>query len=49
MEARHEIELEKYVKKVQIEARIMGELCTSHIPATGIQISKYPDTKYHRY
>src|SRR4030095_2806704 len=28
---RHEIELEKYVKKVQIEARIMGELCTSHI------------------
>src|SRR5882672_1980482 len=31
LEARHEIELEKYVKKVQIEARIMGELCTSHI------------------
>jgi len=23
--------LEKYIKKVQIEARIMGELCTSHI------------------
>ena len=31
LEARYEIELEKYVKKVQIEARIMGELCTSHI------------------
>jgi glutamine synthetase len=31
IEARHEIELEKYIKKVQIEARIMGELCTSHI------------------
>ena len=31
MEARHEIELEKYIKKVQIEARIMGELATSHI------------------
>ncbi len=31
LEARHEIELEKYVKRVQIEARIMGELCTSHI------------------
>ena len=31
LEARHEIELEKYIKKVQIEARIMGELCTSHI------------------
>src|ERR1044071_4462331 len=25
LEARHEIELEKYIKKVQIEARIMGE------------------------
>jgi glutamine synthetase len=31
LEARHEIELEKYVKRVQIEARIMGELATSHI------------------
>lgn len=31
LEARHEIELEAYIKKVQIEARIMGELCTSHI------------------
>jgi len=31
MEARHEIELEKYIKKVQIEARIMGEMATSHI------------------
>jgi glutamine synthetase len=31
LEARHEIELEKYIKRVQIEARIMGELCTSHI------------------
>ena len=31
IEARHEIELEKYIKKVQIESRIMGELCTSHI------------------
>lgn len=31
LEARHEIELEKYIKKVQIEARIMGELCTSQI------------------
>src|SRR5690606_30180480 len=31
LEARHEIELEKYIKKVQTEARIMGELATSHI------------------
>jgi len=31
LEARHEIELEKYIKRVQIEARIMGELATSHV------------------
>ncbi len=31
LEARHEIELEKYIKRVQIEARIMGEMATSHI------------------
>lgn len=31
LEARHEIELEKYIKKVQIESRIMGEMATSHI------------------
>jgi glutamine synthetase len=37
LEARHEIELEKYIKKVQIEARIMGELCTSHILPPSIQ------------
>jgi glutamine synthetase len=41
LEARHEIELEKYVKKVQIEARIMGELCTSHILPPAI---KYQNT-----
>lgn len=31
LEARHEIELEKYIKKVQIESRIIGELAHSHI------------------
>lgn len=41
LEARHEIELEKYIKKVQIEARIMGELCTSHILPASI---KYQNT-----
>jgi glutamine synthetase len=41
LEARHEIELEKYIKKVQIEARIMGELCTSHILPAAI---KYQNT-----
>ena len=31
IEARHEIELEKYIKKVQIEARVMGDLALNHI------------------
>ena len=31
LEARHEIELEKYIKKVQIEARVMGDLAINHI------------------
>ena len=31
LHARHEIELEKYIKKVQIEGRLMAELATSHI------------------
>ncbi len=31
LEARHEIMLEEYVKKVQIEARILGYLATNHI------------------
>ena len=37
LEARHEIELEKYIKKVQIEARIMGELCSSSILPAAIK------------
>jgi len=37
LEARHEIELENYIKKVQIEARVMGELCTSHILPAAIK------------
>jgi glutamine synthetase len=37
LEARHEIELEKYIKRVQIEARIMGELCTSHVLPAAIK------------
>jgi glutamine synthetase len=31
LEARHEIMLEDYVKKVQIEARILGNIATNHI------------------
>jgi len=37
VEARYEIELESYIKKVQIEARIMGELCTSHVLPAAIK------------
>jgi glutamine synthetase len=37
LEARHEIELEKYLKKVQIEGRIMAELATSHILPAAIR------------
>jgi len=31
MHARYEIELEKFIKKVQIEARVMGDLALNHI------------------
>ena len=41
LEARHEIELENYIKRVQIEARIMGELATSHVLPPAI---KYQNT-----
>jgi glutamine synthetase len=41
LEARHEIELEKYIKKVQIEARVMGEITTNYILPAAI---KYQNT-----
>jgi glutamine synthetase len=41
LEARHEIELEKYIKKVQIESRMMGELMTSYVLPAAI---KYQNT-----
>lgn len=37
LEARHEIELEKYIKKVQIESRVLGELATSQILPSAIR------------
>jgi glutamine synthetase len=37
LEARYEIELEKYIKKVQIEARIMGDLAINHILPAAIK------------
>lgn len=37
LEARHEIELENYIKKVQIEARVMGDLAINHILPAAIK------------
>ncbi len=41
MEARHEIELENYILKLQIEARILGDLSLNHILPSAI---KYQNT-----
>jgi glutamine synthetase len=37
LEARNEIRLEAYIKKVQIEARVIGDLAMNHIIPTAIQ------------
>jgi glutamine synthetase len=37
MEARHEVELENYILKVQIEARILGDMCQNHILPSAIK------------
>src|SRR3954453_5064908 len=37
LEARHEIELEKYIKIVQIEARLIGDLAGNHILPAAIK------------
>ncbi len=36
LEARYEVEMEKFVKKVQIEARVLGDLVINHIVPTAI-------------
>lgn len=41
MEARHEIELENYILKLQIESRVLGDLSLNHILPTAI---KYQNT-----
>lgn len=57
LEARYEIELERYTKKIQIESRVMGDLARNHIIPTAIDYqnllidnvtglkSLYPDKK----
>ena len=37
LEARYEIKMEKYIKKIQIEARVMGDLAINHILPTAIK------------
>ena len=37
IEARYEIELEEYIKKIQIEGRILGDITTNHIIPTAIR------------
>jgi glutamine synthetase len=37
MKARYEISLENYIKKLQIESRVMGDLATNHIIPTAIR------------
>jgi glutamine synthetase len=37
IEARTEVELEKFTKKIQIEARVVGDLAVNHIIPTAIQ------------
>ncbi|MGV3540043.1 MAG: glutamine synthetase III [Rufibacter sp.] len=36
LHARHEILLEDYIKRVQIEARVMGDLATNHVIPTAV-------------
>jgi glutamine synthetase len=31
VEARYEIELEEYTKKIQIEGRVLGDIATNHV------------------
>jgi len=37
MHARYEIELENYVKKIQIESRVIGDMAINHIVSTAIK------------
>jgi glutamine synthetase len=37
LDARYEIDLERYTKKLQIESRVMGDLATNHVIPTAIE------------
>jgi glutamine synthetase len=37
VESRYEIELEEYVKKIQIEGRVLGDIARNHVIPTAIR------------
>lgn len=37
IDARHEVELENYILKLQIEARVLGDLCKTHVLPAAIE------------
>src|SRR5690606_30252368 len=37
LEARYEIELEEYTKKIQIESRVLGDIARNHVIPTAIR------------
>ncbi len=37
VEARHEIELEEYTMRIQIEGRVLGDIATNHVVPTAVQ------------
>ena len=43
--ARHEIMLEDFIKKVQIESRVMGDLALNHVIPTSILYQKQAHRK----
>ncbi|MFC5408362.1 glutamine synthetase III [Larkinella bovis] len=45
VESRYEIELEKYIKKVQIESRVIGDLAMNHVVSTALKyLNKLAET-----
>ncbi|MGF7217820.1 glutamine synthetase [Spirosoma lacussanchae] len=48
VESRYEIELEKYIKTVQIESRVMGDLAMNHVVSTVLKYqNKLAETARH--
>ena len=41
LKARHEIGLEDYTKKLQIESRVLGDLATNHVIPGSYQVPEH--------